>query len=216
MNIVLMGPPGAGKGTQAVKIAESYGIPHISTGDMFRAAVKAGTALGAELEKYMSQGLLVPDDITISVIRERLTEEDCAEGFLLDGFPRTIPQAEALDEVLESVKPIDMVLNLDVPEAELIERLTGRRVCQNCGATYHLQFNPPATEGVCDRCGHELIQRRDDSLETVMERLQVYKKQTAPLEAYYSRQSKLVTVYGGGKTIAEVFQDVSHHVGSLR
>ncbi len=210
MNIVLMGPPGAGKGTQAVRIAETYGIPHISTGDIFRAAVKAGTALGAELQRYMSQGQLVPDDITIRIVHERLQQPDCAAGFLLDGFPRTIEQAVALDKTLES-NPIDVVLSIEVPDEELIRRLTGRRVCQGCGATYHVDFNPPKTEGICDKCGKELQQRADDTIATVRNRLEVYNRQTEPLISYYREQGKLVSI-DGSQAIDKVFQDIACHL----
>lgn len=212
MNIVLMGPPGAGKGTQAVRIAETYGIPHISTGDIFRATVKAGTALGAELQQYMSQGLLVPDEITIRIVHERLQRPDCAPGFLLDGFPRTIEQAIALDETLDA-NSIDMVISIEVPSEELIRRLTGRRVCQSCGATYHVDFNPPQAEGICDQCGKELHQRVDDTIATVKNRLEVYNRQTEPLIAYYREQDKLVSI-DGSQAIDQVFQDITHHLGA--
>lgn len=212
MNIVLMGPPGAGKGTQAVKIAETYGIPHISTGDIFRATVKAGTALGAKLQQYMSQGLLVPDEITIQIVHERLQQQDCASGFLLDGFPRTIDQAKALDKTLDA-NPIDVVVSIEVPDEELIKRLTGRRVCQSCGATYHVRFNPPQVEGVCDQCGKELHQRVDDALTTVKNRLEVYNQQTEPLIAYYREQDKLVGI-DGRQAIDQVFHDIAHHLGA--
>ncbi len=212
MNIVLMGPPGAGKGTQAVRIAEAYGIPHISTGDIFRAAVKAGTPLGAKLQQYMSQGLLVPDEITIHIMHERLQQPDCAPGFLLDGFPRTIDQAVALDKSLAD-NPIDVVLSIDVPDEELIKRLTGRRVCPSCGATFHVNFNPPQVEGVCDQCGKDLQQRVDDTIDTVKHRLEVYNQQTEPLIAYYQKQNKLVGV-DGRQTIDQVFHDIAHHLGA--
>ncbi len=211
MNIVLMGPPGAGKGTQAVRIAETYGIPHISTGDIFRATVKAGTALGAQLQQYMSQGLLVPDEITIQIVHDRLQQPDCASGFLLDGFPRTIEQAIALDKTL-GAKPIDLVISIEVPDEELIKRLTGRRVCQNCGATFHIHFNPPQAEGICDQCGQELHQRVDDTITTVKNRLEVYNRQTEPLIAYYREQEKLVSI-DGSQAIDQVFQDITRHLG---
>lgn len=206
-----MGPPGAGKGTQAVRIAETYGIPHISTGDIFRAAVKAGTELGAQLQQYMSQGLLVPDEITIQIVHERLQQPDCAPGFLLDGFPRTIEQAIALDKTL-GAKPIDLVISIEVPDEELIKRLTGRRVCQNCGATFHIHFNPPQAEGICDQCGQELHQRVDDTITTVKNRLEVYNRQTEPLIAYYREQEKLVSI-DGSQAIDQVFQDITRHLG---
>ena len=206
-----MGPPGAGKGTQAVRIAETYGIPHISTGDIFRATVKAGTALGAQLQQYMSQGLLVPDEITIQIVHDRLQQPDCASGFLLDGFPRTIEQAIALDKTL-GAKPIDLVISIEVPDEELIKRLTGRRVCQNCGATFHIHFNPPQAEGICDQCGQELHQRVDDTITTVKNRLEVYNRQTEPLIAYYREQEKLVSI-DGSQAIDQVFQDITRHLG---
>ena len=177
MNLVLMGLPGAGKGTQAEKIVEKYGIPHISTGDMFRAAIKEGTELGLQAKSFMDQGNLVPDEVTIGIVRERLSKEDCAKGFLLDGFPRTVAQAEALENILSDLnKKIDYVINIDVDKEFLMERLTGRRICKSCGSTYHLVFNPPAKDGVCDRCGGELYQRADDNAETVQNRLEVNHK----------------------------------------
>ena len=168
MNLVLMGLPGAGKGTQAEKIVEKYNIPHISTGDMFRAAIKDGTELGLQAKSFMDKGELVPDEVTIGIVKERLAKDDCKQGFLLDGFPRTVAQAEALDSMLADLeRPIDYVINVDVDKEILMERLTGRRICKECGATYHLVFNPPTKEGVCDRCGGELYQRADDNAETV-------------------------------------------------
>ncbi len=201
-----MGPPGAGKGTQAVRIAEHFCIPHISTGDMFRSAVKSGTEMGQKAKFFMDQGLLVPDDVTIGVVKERLAQPDCAKGFLLDGFPRTLAQAEALDRNLQE-SPIDVVLNIEVPGEELIRRLTGRRVCRSCGATYHLQSQPSSVEGVCDTCGGELYQRDDDGIDTVTNRLDVYSRQTEPLVAYYRVQDKLITVVGT-KPVAEVFLEI--------
>ena len=177
MNLVLMGLPGAGKGTQAEKIVEKYDIPHISTGDMFRAAIKEGTELGLQAKSFMDQGELVPDEVTIGIVRERLSKEDCEKGFLLDGFPRTVAQAEALENILSDLnKKIDYVINIDVDKEFLMERLTGRRICKSCGSTYHLVFNPPAKDGVCDRCGGELYQRADDNAETVQNRLEVNHK----------------------------------------
>jgi len=210
VNIILLGPPGAGKGTQAMRIAEHCRIPHISTGDMFREAVKAGTPLGQKAEQYMSQGLLVPDEVTIGIVRERLAQADCANGFLLDGFPRTIAQAEALDQILED-NPIDLVLSIEVPDAELIKRLTGRRVCKDCGATFHIHFNPPQREDVCDQCGARLHHRADDTVSTVKNRLEVYKQQTEPLIAYYREQEKLVSI-NGDQAIDQVFQDIAQHL----
>ncbi|MGA9174669.1 MAG: adenylate kinase [Thermoactinomyces sp.] len=197
MNIVLMGLPGAGKGTQAARIVEELEIPHISTGDMFRAAVKDQTPLGMEAKSYMDKGQLVPDRVTIGIVRERLSKEDCANGFLLDGFPRTVPQAEALDELTDELnRPIDLVLYIEVGEEELLKRLTGRRICRECGATYHTVFAPPKVEGVCDRCGGELYQRPDDAIDTVKERLKVNLEQTQHLIRYYESTGKLHRVDG--------------------
>ncbi len=197
MNIVLMGLPGAGKGTQASRILEVLDIPHISTGDMFRAAVKEETPLGLEAKSYMDQGQLVPDRVTIGIVRERLGKDDCANGFLLDGFPRTVPQAEALDELTKELhRAIDFVLYIEVSEEDLLKRLTGRRICRDCGASYHVVFAPPKVEGVCDRCGGELYQRADDSAETVQERLKVNLEQTRHLLHYYESTGKLHRVNG--------------------
>ena len=168
MHILLMGPPGAGKGTQAAELVKEFAIPHISTGDMFRAAIKEGTALGREAKGYMDQGKLVPDSVTIGIVRERLAKDDCKKGFILDGFPRTVEQADALDGILKDLGlSLTRVLNINVPAADLIERATGRRICKKCGATYHVKFNPPKKEGVCDACGGELFQRADDTAETM-------------------------------------------------
>ncbi|MBE3597227.1 MAG: adenylate kinase [Hydrogenibacillus sp.] len=206
MNLILMGLPGAGKGTQAERIREAYGIPHISTGDMFRAAVSAGTTLGQEAKRYMDQGALVPDAVTIGIVRERLTEADARNGFLLDGFPRTVPQAEALEAMLRDIgRAIDRVLYIDVPHDILVRRLTGRRICRQCGATYHLEFNPPKNPGVCDRCGGALYQRDDDKPETVETRLHVNREQTAPLLDFY-RARRLLAVIDGLGAIDDVFR----------
>jgi len=192
-----MGPPGAGKGTQATRIASFCEIPHISTGDIFRAAISEGSELGRQLKGYLDAGQLVPDEVTVAVTRERLEKPDCRKGFLLDGFPRTIPQAEALDEILKELGiSLDLVLNISVRPEVLLERLTGRRICRKCGATFHLLYQPPSKENVCDRCGGELYQRSDDTAETVSERLDVYKKQTAPLLEFYERRSLLREVDG--------------------
>ncbi|WP_438435301.1 adenylate kinase [Gorillibacterium sp. sgz500922] len=197
MNIVFMGPPGAGKGTQAERIVENYRIPHISTGDAFRAAMKQGTALGLEAKRYVDQGLLVPDEITNGIVRERLQEKDCENGFLLDGFPRTISQAEALDGMLTAMgREIDHVIDLHVDRDKLLARITGRRICRSCGATYHILFNPPAKEGVCDKCGGELYQRADDTVEKVGTRLDEYINKTAPLLDYYQAKGKLRKLNG--------------------
>ncbi|MCA1057122.1 adenylate kinase [Rossellomorea aquimaris] len=215
MNIVLMGLPGAGKGTQAEKIVEKYGIPHISTGDMFRAAIKDGTELGLKAKSFMDNGDLVPDEVTIGIVRERLSKEDCGKGFLLDGFPRTVAQAEALENILADLgKKMNYVINIDVDKDILMERLTGRRICKECGATYHLVFNPPKEEGVCDRCGGELYQRADDNEETVQNRLDVNIKQTQPLLAYYEDKGYLKNI-DGQQDIDKVFADIDVLLGGL-
>lgn len=215
MNLVLMGLPGAGKGTQAEKIVEKYAIPHISTGDMFRAAMKEGTELGLKAKSYMDQGALVPDEVTIGIVRERLSKEDCQKGFLLDGFPRTVPQAEALEAILSDLrKKIDFVLNIEVDREILMERLTGRRICKSCGSTYHLVFNPPAEEGVCNRCGGELYQRADDNAETVQNRLQVNIEQAQPLLDFYETKGYLRNI-DGQQDITKVFDDLDSLLGGL-
>lgn len=208
MNIVLMGLPGAGKGTQADKIVEKYDIPHISTGDMFRAAIKGGTELGLEAKSFMDKGALVPDEVTIGIVRERLSAADCAEGFLLDGFPRTVPQAEALESLLADLgKRIEHVVNIQVEQDELVKRLTGRRICKVCGTAYHLVFNPPQVEGVCDKDGGELYQRADDNPETVTNRLEVNIQQTQPLLDFYESKSVLENI-NGQQDIQKVFADI--------
>jgi adenylate kinase len=215
VNIVLMGLPGAGKGTQAEKIVEKYGIPHISTGDMFRAAIKDGTELGLKAKSFMDNGDLVPDEVTIGIVRERLSKEDCGKGFLLDGFPRTVAQAEALENILTDLgKKMNYVINIDVDKDILMGRLTGRRICKECGATYHLVFNPPKEEGVCDRCGGELYQRADDNEETVQNRLDVNIKQTQPLLAYYEDKGYLKNI-DGQQDIDKVFADIDVLLGGL-
>lgn len=215
MRLLIMGPPGAGKGTQAGRIAECYGIPHISTGDIFRAAIKAGTELGMKLKGYIDAGQLVPDEVTIEVIRERLNEPDCSKGFLLDGFPRTIPQAEALDSMLRELGArLDAVLNIAVSNEVLLRRLTGRRICRKCGAPYHVDFNPPAVPGVCDRCGGELYQRSDDTEETVRERLDVYARQTAPVLKYYQERGLLKEI-NGELGIEEVWREIQNALRGL-
>ncbi|QNO14770.1 adenylate kinase [Alkalicella caledoniensis] len=208
MRLILLGPPGAGKGTQAVKIAESYRIPHISTGDIFRKALKEETPLGMKAKEYMDKGQLVPDDIVIGIVQERLQLTDCQDGFLLDGFPRTTDQAKALDGFLkDNGYPIDRCINIEVPFEELIARLTGRRVCKTCGATYHVMFNASSKDGACDACGGELYQRADDNEGTAKERLTVYNNQTAPLIEYYTNQGTLVTI-DGLQSIDKVFNDI--------
>ncbi|MCL6587289.1 MAG: adenylate kinase [Anoxybacillus sp.] len=216
MNLVLMGLPGAGKGTQAEKIVQEYGIPHISTGDMFRAAIKEGTALGLQAKAYMDRGDLVPDEVTIGIVRERLSKDDCQKGFLLDGFPRTVAQAEALEAMLAELgRSIDYVINIEVDKALLMERLTGRRICKECGATYHLVFNPPAKLGVCDKCGGELYQRADDNEETVANRLEVNMKQTQPLLDFYRTKGYLRNI-NGQQEIEQVFADICELLGGLK
>jgi adenylate kinase len=210
MKIVLLGPPGAGKGTQAKQISNNYNIPHISTGDMFRKNISEKTALGIKAKEYMDKGLLVPDELTIEIVKDRLGNEDCKNGFLLDGFPRTVKQAEALDLFL--TEEIDTALLIKVPRDSIIERMTGRRVCPKCGATYHIKFNPAKVENKCDVCGSELIQRKDDSVETVEERLDVYHRQTEPLVEYYKSKNVLGTV-DGTKHIDDVFKDIMDVLG---
>lgn len=213
MNLILMGLPGAGKGTQAEKINDAYNIPHISTGDMFRLAIKEGTELGKKAKEFMDQGALVPDEVTIGIVKERLSKSDCKKGFLLDGFPRTIAQAEALDELLAELgQTIDHVIHVDVPEEKLVERLTGRRVCPTCGATYHVLYNPPKEEGKCDQDGSELIQRDDDQPETVKNRLAVNIEQTKPLLEFYEKKNNLVNV-NGDQDIDQVFKDIQTAIG---
>ncbi len=210
-----MGLPGAGKGTQAEKIVEKYHVPHISTGDMFRAAMKDETELGLKAKSFMDKGELVPDEVTIGIVRERLSKDDCEKGFLLDGFPRTVPQAEALEDILSSLsKKIDYVINISVDQDILMERLTGRRICKSCGATYHLVFNPPANETVCDRCGGELYQRADDNEATVKNRLDVNIKQSAPLLSFYETKGYLRNI-DGQQDIQKVFADLDALLGDL-
>ncbi|MCX7883969.1 MAG: adenylate kinase [Caloramator sp.] len=214
MNIVLLGPPGAGKGTQAKQIEEKYNIPHISTGDIFRKNIKEKTPLGITAKEYIDKGHLVPDDITIAIVEDRLKQDDCFNGFLLDGFPRTIEQADALDKVLKiQDKKVEFVINIQVPEEELIKRLTGRRVCTACGASYHMIFNPPKEDEICDLCKGKLIQRPDDSIETVTNRLKVYRKQTEPLINYYKNKQILYNI-NGEQDIQKVFNDICSILGS--
>ncbi len=208
MKLILLGPPGAGKGTQAVRLVEHYGIPQISTGDILRKAVKEGTELGVLAKKYMDKGELVPDEVVIGIIRERIKEPDCGKGYILDGFPRTIAQAQALDEMLEKEgTSIDHVVNISVEDEEIVKRLTGRRMCPKCGAGYHVVFDPPKKEGICDKCGGELIQRDDDREETIRARLEVYRQQTEPLIEYYEEKGLLRTIPGEGK-MEEIFQAI--------
>lgn len=199
MNLILLGPPGAGKGTQAKMLIDAYGIPQISTGDMLREAVKNQTALGMEAKKYMDSGQLVPDEVVIGLAKDRIAKPDCEKGFMLDGFPRTVPQAEALDKVLAGMgKKIDHVISIEVPNSELMGRLTGRRTCKACGQGFHVMFDPPKVEGVCDKCGGELYQRDDDNEETVGNRLKVYGSQTEPLIDYYKAKGLLRPIDGVG------------------
>jgi len=197
MKIIMLGAPGAGKGTQAKLIAEKYQIPHVSTGDIFRANIKNGTELGREAKKYMDQGLLVPDELTVKILLDRVAQEDCKNGYVLDGFPRTIPQAEVLDEALTKLgEKIDFAINVDVSDESIIARMSGRRACLKCGATYHITHIPPKTEGICDECGSELVLRDDDKPETVGNRLRVYHEQTQPLIDFYTKKGVLRTVDG--------------------
>ena len=213
LRAVLLGPPGAGKGTQAVRLVEKYEIPHISTGDIFRKNIKEGTELGKKAQEYMNAGALVPDELVVDLVKDRLQQDDCKNGFLLDGFPRTIFQAEKLDEFLsESNLKMDIVINLKVEKEALIKRLTGRRVCKDCGASYHIVNIPPKKEGVCDICGGELIQRKDDNIETVENRINVYEEQTAPLSGYYKEAGSLVD-FDGEASLDEVFDAIVQAIG---
>lgn len=208
MKIVMLGAPGAGKGTQAIKIADKYDIPHISTGDIFRANIKGGTELGQKAKSYIDKGELVPDEVTIGMLLDRIAQDDCKNGYVLDGFPRTIPQAESLTEALKSQgDKIDFALNIDVPDEAIIERMSGRRACPKCGATYHIVYAAPKTENICDKCGTELIIRSDDKPETVKDRLIVYHQQTEPLIAYYKAAGVLREV-NGTQELPKVFEDV--------
>ena len=208
MNIILMGLPGEGKGTQASEIVKKFPIPHISTGDMFRKAIKDETDLGKEAKSYMDRGELVPDEVTVGIVKERISEDDAKKGFLLDGFPRTIDQAESLSQIMSELdREIDAVINIEVPEEELMNRLTGRRICEKCGTTYHLVFNPPKVDGICDIDGGKLYQREDDNPETVSNRLSVNVKQSKPILEYYNNKGVLKNI-DGSKDIDEVTNDV--------
>ena len=214
MKIIMLGAPGAGKGTQAKRIAEKYGIPHISTGDIFRANIKGGTELGMKAKTFMDQGMLVPDEITIGMLMDRIGQEDCINGYVLDGFPRTIPQAESLTKALsERGEAVDYAVNVDVPDENIINRMSGRRACLNCGATYHIVYNPSKKEGICDTCGQQLVLRDDDKPETVKKRLSVYHDQTQPLIDYYKNEGILAEV-DGTKDMEEVFQDIVKILGA--
>lgn len=208
MRLVLLGPPGAGKGTQAANIVEAFQIPHISTGDIFRKNLKENTPLGLKAKEYMDKGLLVPDELVVDLVQDRLAQEDCKAGFMLDGFPRTVVQAEALDRVLADMDmDLSAVLNIEVDQDLLLKRITGRRICRSCGATYHVEFNPPAKEGICDLCGGELYQRDDDVEETVAKRLEVYNEQTQPLIDFYNKTGVLIDI-NGQQDIDKVFEDI--------
>ena len=214
MKIIMLGAPGAGKGTQAKKIAAKYGIPHISTGDIFRANIKNGTELGKKAKTYMDQGLLVPDELTCDLVMDRIQQDDCKNGYVLDGFPRTIPQAEALDKALTDLgEKMDYAIDVDVPDENIVRRMSGRRACVGCGATYHLEYAPTKAEGICDVCGKELILRDDDKPETVTNRLNVYHEQTQPLIDYYTKAGILKTV-DGTADIEDVFQAIVEILGA--
>lgn len=208
MKIIMLGAPGAGKGTQAKKIASKYGIPHISTGDIFRANIKAGTELGKKAKSYMDQGLLVPDELTCDLVVDRISQPDAANGYVLDGFPRTIPQAECLTDALKNLGgQVDYAIDVDVPDEDIVNRMSGRRACLKCGATYHIVFAAPKSEGICDVCGEKLVLRDDDRPETVLNRLKVYHDQTQPLIDYYSKAGVLKTV-DGTRSLDEVFSEI--------
>lgn len=214
MKIIMLGAPGAGKGTQAKQIADKYSIPHISTGDIFRANLKEGTELGKKAKEYMDQGLLVPDELTCDLVMGRISQEDCKNGFVLDGFPRTIPQAEALDAALSKIgQKMDYAIDVDVPDDNIINRMSGRRACLNCGATYHIVSIPTKVEGVCDRCGNQVVLRDDDQPETVKKRLEVYHAQTQPLIDYYKKQDILKTV-DGTQPMEQVFNAIVEILGA--
>jgi len=208
MKIIMLGAPGAGKGTQAKMIAKEYGIPHVSTGDIFRANIKNGTELGKEAKQYMDKGLLVPDELTVKILLDRVAQDDCSKGYVLDGFPRTIPQAEVLENALNELNDkIDFAIDVNVPDENIIRRMSGRRACLKCGATYHIEHVPPKTEGICDTCGEALVLRDDDKPETVKNRLDVYHKQTQPLIEFYSERGILKTV-DGTVDMMDVFAEI--------
>ena len=208
MKIIMLGAPGAGKGTQAKMIADKFNIPHISTGDIFRANIKNGTELGKKAKEYMDKGQLVPDELTVEILLDRVANDDCKNGYVLDGFPRTIPQADVLDKELTKLgDKVDFAINVDVPDENIVRRMSGRRACLKCGATYHIEHIPPKKEGICDKCGSELVQRDDDKPETVQNRLSVYHEQTQPLIDYYDKKNILKSV-DGTKDMQEVFSDI--------
>ena len=213
MKIIMLGAPGAGKGTQAKMIADKYGVPHVSTGDIFRANIKEGTELGKEAKTYMDRGLLVPDELTVKILLDRVAKEDCKKGYILDGFPRTIPQAQVLDAELEKLgEGIDCAINVDVPDNHIVERMSGRRACVECGATYHIVHIPSQKEGICDRCGKELVLRDDDKPETIQSRLDVYHDQTQPLIAFYTEKGILRTI-DGTADMKDVFKTITGILG---
>ncbi|MCR4930308.1 MAG: adenylate kinase [Lachnospiraceae bacterium] len=213
MKIVMLGAPGAGKGTQAKMIAEKYSIPHISTGDIFRANIKEGTPLGLEAKSYMDQGKLVPDELTVKILLDRVAKDDCKNGYVLDGFPRTIPQANVLKEALDAQNDkIDYAINVDVPDENIVRRMSGRRACVTCGATYHIEHVPPKKEGICDKCGSNLILRDDDKPETVLNRLKIYHEQTQPLIDFYSNEGILKEV-DGTIDVKDVFENITKILG---
>ena len=213
MKIIMLGAPGAGKGTQAKRIAEKYGIPHISTGDIFRANIKNQTELGMKAKSYMDQGGLVPDELTLELIMDRFTNDDCKNGYVLDGFPRTIPQAEALTKALaDKQDAVDYAVNVDVPDEAIVSRMSGRRACLACGGTYHIEFNPTKVEGICDACGGELYVRKDDTKETAENRLNVYSSQTQPLLDFYAERGLLVEI-NGDQEVSKVFSDIVDKLG---
>ena len=214
MKIIMLGAPGAGKGTQAKQIAAKYQIPHISTGDIFRANIKNGTELGKKAKTYMDQGALVPDELTCDLVMDRIQQDDCKNGFVLDGFPRTIPQAEALDAALKKIsQTMDYAIDVDVPDENIVNRMGGRRACVKCGATYHVVFAAPKTEGVCDTWGEDLVLRDDDKPETVQKRLEIYHDQTHPLIEYYEKKGVLHTV-DGTQTMEDVFKNITDILGA--
>lgn len=213
MKIIMLGAPGAGKGTQAKMIAEQYKIPHISTGDIFRANIKNNTELGQEAKSYMDKGQLVPDELTVKILLDRVAQDDCANGYVLDGFPRTIPQAEVLEQELNKLNDkIDYAINVEVPDENIVKRMSGRRACLNCGATYHIKHIPPKQEGICDKCGEKLVLRDDDKEETVKNRLNVYHEQTQPLIDFYTARGVLKTV-DGTVDMKEVFKAITSILG---
>jgi len=213
MKIIMLGAPGAGKGTQAKMIAEKYGIPHVSTGDIFRANIKNGTDLGKQAKEYMDAGKLVPDELTVKILLDRVAQDDCKNGYVLDGFPRTIPQAEVLEDALNKLgDKIDFAVNVDVPDENIVRRMSGRRACLKCGATYHIEHIPPKHEGICDTCGSELVLRDDDKPETVLNRLKVYHEQTQPLIDFYTERNVLRTV-DGTRDMKDVFADIISILG---